>query len=84
MGDSGQDVGDVEFEGVGGGEFRQVSLTGFTELGEAGMGRTGVVFKIGVLGPKVFPAEATGKGGNISNQAEMIKMGFWGKGKTFG
>ena len=43
MGDSGQDVGDVEFKGVGGGELRWVSLAGFTELGEAGMDRAGVV-----------------------------------------
>ena len=28
------------------------------------------------MGPKVFPAEASGKGGNISNQAKMIKTGF--------
>ena len=34
------------------------------ELGEAGMDRAGVVCRIGVLGPKVFPAEAIGKGGN--------------------
>ena len=27
--------------------------------------------------------EATDKGGNISNEAEMIKVGFWGKGETF-
>ena len=38
-----------------------------------------VVCRIGVLGPKVFPAEASGKGGNISNQAEMIITGFHGK-----
>jgi len=69
---------------VGGGELRWVSLAGFTELGEAGMDRAGVVCRIGVLGPKVFPAEASGKGGNISNQAEMIKTGFRGKGETFG
>ena len=48
------------------------------------MDRAGVVCGIGVLGPKVFPAEVSGKGGNISNQAEMIKTGFQGKGETFG
>ena len=68
---------------MGGGELRRVSLDGFTELGKAGMDRAGVVCRIGVLGPKVFPAEATGKGGKISNQAEMIKAGFWGKGEKF-
>ena len=31
----------------------------------------------------MFPAEAMGKGGNISNQAEMIKPGFRRKGETF-
>ena len=36
-------MGDVEFKVVGGGEFRWVSLTGFTKLGEAGMDRAGVV-----------------------------------------
>ena len=68
---------------MGGGELRWVSLAGFTELGEAGMDRAGVVCRIGVLGPKVFPAEAMGKGGNISNQVEMIKTGFQGKGEAF-
>ena len=58
LGDNGQDVGDVEFKVVGGGEFRWVSLTGFTKLGEAGMDRGRVVCRIGMLGPKVFLAEA--------------------------
>ena len=58
------------------------SLAGFTELGEAGMDRAGVVCRIGVLGPKVLSAEAMGKGGNISNQAEMIKAGFREEGDT--
>ena len=52
--------------------------------GEAGMDRAGVVCRNGLLGPKVFPAEASGKGGNISNQAKIIKTGFRGKGGTFG
>ena len=34
--------------------------------------------------PKVFPAEAAGKGSNISNQTEVVKLGFWGEGNTFG
>ena len=57
------------YTGVEGGKLRWVSLAGFTELGEAGMDRAGVVCRIGVLGPKVFPAEVSGKGGNISNQS---------------
>ena len=73
---------DVEFEGVGGGELRWVSLAGFMELGKAGMNRVGVVCRIKVLGPKVFPVEAADKG-DISNQAEMIKAGLQGKGETF-
>ena len=81
MGDSGENVGDIEFEGVGGGELRHVSLAGFTELGNAGMDRVGVVCRIGVLGPKVFPTEAMGKGGNITNQVEMIKSEFRGEGE---
>ena len=76
-------MGDVEFKGVGGGELRSVNLAGFTELGEAGMDRAGVVCRIGVLGPKVFPVEGMGKGSDISNQMEMIKTGFRGKGEAF-
>ena len=49
-------MGDVEFEGVGGGELGRVSLTGFMELGEA-MDRVGVVCRIEVLEPKVFPED---------------------------
>ena len=64
---------------MGGGELRRVSLAEYTELGKAGMDRVGVVYRIGVLGPIVFPVEAAGKGGNISNQAEMIKVGFLGR-----
>jgi hypothetical protein len=56
---------DVELERVGGGELRQVSLTGFTELDEAGVLRVGVMWRIVVLGPKVIPAETAGKGGNV-------------------
>ena len=44
----------VEFDGVGGGELRQLSHAGFMELGEAWMDRVGVVGRIGVLGPKMF------------------------------
>ena len=76
-------MGDVEFEGEGGGELRQVSLAGFTELGEAGMVRVGVVCRISVSGPKVFPAVALGKGGNISNHAKMIKAQFRGEDRGF-
>ena len=36
-----------------------------------------------MLGPKVFPMEAAGKGSNITNQAKVIKPGFWG-GETLG
>ena len=72
-------MGDVEFKGVGGGELRRVNVAGFMELGEAGMVRVGVMCRIGVLGPKVSPVEAAGKGGNVSNQAEMIKAEFWGE-----
>ena len=76
-------MGDIEFKGVGEGELRRVSLAGFTELGEAGMDRAGMVCRLRVLGPKVFPAEAMGKGDNISRQEEMIKARFWRKGETF-
>ena len=44
--ESGQDVGDVKFEGVGGGELRRVSLAGFMELGKAGMDRAGIVCRV--------------------------------------
>ena len=71
-------MGDVEFKGVGGGEFGRVSLAGFTELGEARMDRVGVVCRIGMLELKGFPAEAAGKEGNISNQLEIVKTGFQG------
>ena len=37
-----------------------------------------------MLGPKLFPAEAAGKGGNISNQVEVIKARFGREGETFG
>ena len=42
---------------MGGGELRWVSLAGFMELGEAGIDRAGVVYRIGVLGPKVTKRE---------------------------
>ena len=44
------------------------------ELGEAEMDRIRAV-----LGP-VFPVEAVGKGGNMSNQAEVIKARLGKKG----
>ena len=47
----------MEFEGVGRGELRRVRLVGFMELGKVGMDGIGMVWRIGVLGPKVFPAE---------------------------
>jgi hypothetical protein len=34
------------------------------------------VWGIGVLGPKEFPVQAVGKGSNISNQVEVIKVEF--------
>ena len=37
----------------------------------------------GILGLKVFPAEAAGIEGNISNQMEIIKAWFQGEGDTF-
>ena len=46
------------------------------------MDRVDVVWRIGVLGPKVFAMEAAGQQGNISNQTEVIKLGFQG-GETF-
>ena len=60
-------MGDVEFKEVVVGELRRIGQAGFTELGEARMNRVGVVWRIEVLGPKVFSAEPVGKGGNISN-----------------
>ena len=65
--DRGEDVRDIEFDRVGRGEFRRAGLTEFMELGKAGMGGIGTVWRIGVLGPKVFPAEAAGNGGSIGN-----------------
>ena len=49
LGDSGQDVGDVEFEGMGAGELMRVGVAGFMELGKAGMERAGVMCWIEVL-----------------------------------
>ena len=56
----------------------------FMEFGKAGMGGIGMVWKIGVLQPEVFPAEAVSKGNNICNQEEVIKPEFWGEGDTHG
>ena len=36
------------------------------------------------VGTKNFSAEAAGKGSNVNNYAEVIKLGFWGEGKTLG
>ena len=63
-------MGNIEFEGVGGGELRRVLLTGFMELDKAGM-----VCRIGVLGPVVFPAEVVklGFSGRRRNVSEVVK-----------
>ena len=37
-----------------------------------------------MLGPEVFPVEGASKGSNISNQAEVIKLGFCGEEETLG
>ena len=50
---------------------------------KARMHRVGVVCKIVVLEPKLFPAEVAGKGNNISNQLKMVKVRIWGEGEAF-
>ena len=72
-------MGDVEFEGVGGGELRRVSQAWFMKLGKAGMDKFGMVCKIVMLGSEVFPAETVAKGGHIINKVEVINVGFRGE-----
>ena len=55
----------------------RVSLAGFMELGKARMDRVGMMCRIGMLGPKVFPEKVAGKAGIISNQLEMVKAIFY-------
>jgi hypothetical protein len=64
LGVSGQDVEDEELKGLEGGELRLLSQAGFMELGEVGI--IELRWKI-----QLFPAEAAGKLGNISIQAEV-------------
>ena len=58
VGNSGKDVGDVE---VRRGEFRRIKLAGFMELGKGGMDQIEMVWRIRMLGSKVFPAETVTK-----------------------
>ena len=78
MGDSEKDVEEIEFEGVGRGEFRWVSLAGLKELDEPGMDRIGVVCRIGVLGSK-----SVSNGGCGQRRQHRQKTGFRGEGQTF-
>ena len=63
--------------------LKRFGLDEFMELDKAGMDGIGMEW-IGVLGPKVFPAEAAEKGSNIISQAEVIKMDFCGERETLG
>ena len=67
MRDSGEDAEDTEFDGLGRGELSWIKLVGFMALGKTGMEKIGKVWRIGMLGPKVFPVEAASRGNNISN-----------------
>ena len=77
-------MGDLEFKGKLREEFRRFGLARFMELGKAGMDGIGMVWAVGVLGPKVFPVDAVSKESIISNQAGVIKLEFRGEGGTLG
>jgi hypothetical protein len=51
-----------------------IRLAGYLELAKAVMDGIGMVRKIGVLCPEVFPTKAVSKGSDISNQEIVIKL----------
>ena len=66
-------MGDVEFNGMSGRKFRWLMIAVGFESGEASV-VGGLFGGGGGLGrPVVFPAEVTGKGCCVSDQAKMIE-----------
>ena len=77
MRDTGRYVEYIDFDCLGRGVLRMVRLTRFMELDKAEMDRIGIVWRIVVLGPKEYPMQTAGKGRNISNIVEGIKLVFF-------